>query len=172
VLGDLKELYWLAGFIEGEGSFILDKKWGKVIVQIAQVQREPLERVCRMVGGTLTLDYASRRRPRSQDIWRWALTGSRAVGLSMTLYALMSPRRKVQIRTALDSWRAHGVYWKYRTHCFKGHPFVEGNMSRLLMKNGRWRRTCLTCQAKASAAYRLQRKLLSAEIPEQGRLLN
>lgn len=56
-----------------------------------------------MFGGSLVL--VRRSLPR-KHIWSWTLQGNPAAGVAMTLYGLMSPRRKEQIRAALDDWKA------------------------------------------------------------------
>ncbi len=98
----MRELGWVAGFLEGEGCFPKSKSTG-IVVQ--QVQREPLERLQRLFGGRVY----ELKRTRGNDIHQWYLHGPTARGLMMTLYTLMSPRRKEQIAARLASWRA-GAY--------------------------------------------------------------
>lgn len=98
------DLYWAAGFIEGEGSVarIGRKTFGSVTVSACQVEREPLERLLGMFGGII-----DKRKPRGfktnklQHVWR--VSGSRARGVAMTLYPLLSQRRQGQIRTAFGT---------------------------------------------------------------------
>lgn len=94
------ELYWAAGFLEGEGTFPPRKK-SRDGIQVAcgQVQREPLERLQAMFGGNIRL---SRRSSPRQDIYWWWVNGARARGVLLTLYGLMSPRRQWQFRMALE----------------------------------------------------------------------
>jgi len=97
------DLYWAAGFLEGEGSF----SWGnRSVVQVSakQVQAEPLERLSAMFGGKVyartvrTSAGAETRKP----INAWSIHGVLARGVMMTLYKLMSPKRKAEIRRALS----------------------------------------------------------------------
>lgn len=87
------EIGWVAGFLEGEGSFT-----GWTGVKAAQKQLEPLERLQALFGGSLSRH--------GNDMHIWQLYGARARGLMMTLYSLMSPRRKEQIRKQLHFWKA------------------------------------------------------------------
>lgn len=97
----LRELAWAAGFIEGEGNFRGEATTEQVTV--GQVQKEPLLKLQRMFGGSVRM-----RAQRSYDgckrspFWLWVVCGSRARGVMMTLYQLMSTRRKQQIVTALE----------------------------------------------------------------------
>ena len=96
----MRDIGWAAGFLEGEGSFQRVKSES---VRASQLQREPLNRLQQMFGGTIGSHkwYSNRRGPVSGFFW--SCHGSRARGIMMTLYALMSPRRQEQIREALDS---------------------------------------------------------------------
>lgn len=73
------------------------------MAQAAQVNREPLERLLSLFGGNI---YTKKRvRPREQQLYTWAVTGSRARGLMMTMYVLLSQRRRAQVLTALTAAR-------------------------------------------------------------------
>jgi hypothetical protein len=87
----IRDLAWAAGFIEGEGSF---PSTGNIFV--SQVNPDPLVRLLEMFGGTV-------RRINNQAIWRWVVSGSRARGIMLTLYPLMSDERKRQIKKAIKN---------------------------------------------------------------------
>jgi hypothetical protein len=105
---DIKELYWAAGFLEGEGSFGCwngGARGKQFVVCAEQVQREPLERLKTLFGGSI--NQGSTRGGRNR-IARWRISGARARGAAMTLFTLMSLRRKEQIKTMLSfPWRAY-----------------------------------------------------------------
>lgn len=140
------DLHWAAGFLEGEGSFGRGSRHGVYIVA-PQVQREPLERLQRLFGGTLRLD--AKRRAGRQPIFRWRLFGVRAVGLAFTLYGLMSPRRRAQIATAISHWKQGGVAARYRKFCAKGHA---------LSKFARQRK-CRICVNESNKTYYRRQRL-------------
>lgn len=102
------ELHWAAGFLEGEGYC---SGWsGSTYYGAGQVQREPLERLQSIFGGSLTLEPERQQHPngiRSKPMYRWRVAGARARGVMMTLYSLFSPRRKSQIRRTLCKEAAH-----------------------------------------------------------------
>jgi hypothetical protein len=133
----INDLYCIAGFLEGEGYFGRDRNSPKITAR--QVQKYPLDRLISLLGGTLVLDKRPIKSNQS-PIWCWQLPTIRAVGLMMTLYKLMSPKRQDQISKTLTIWRAALPYTKYRTHCPKGHPYLLTETRR---KNGwRWCREC------------------------------
>ena len=98
------DIAWAAGFLEGEGSFRLNNKKRRVAQVVAvQVEREPLERIRSIFGGS---NFFKRGRlpprPPQSDYWYWQVNGARARGVMLTIYGLMSPKRRRQIRQALD----------------------------------------------------------------------
>lgn len=95
-MGDIiKNIHWAAGFIEGEGSFCIRKKKSGNYSQVSasQKQKEPLERLQKIFGGAIYTEKTT--------MYRWQTNGSLARGIAMTLYSLMSPRRKEQIKKML-----------------------------------------------------------------------
>ena len=178
-------LAWTAGFLEGEGSFsfhqIRTRKAGaSPRVSAYQVQREPLDRIRLAFGGNI---YWRPTRG-AQGIHMWELNGPLAIGLMMTLYALMSPRRREQISTTIAAWRSRpgkGIHHRAKTHCPKGHPYDAentivrktkwgagrgiGRQCRLCVKDW-WARNGARMYANQKERRRLDRhRLLGPELP-------
>lgn len=137
-----RDLEWSAGFLEGEGSFIESNSACRVTAP--QMQRAPLERLHGLFGGSLT-------QRRDTHLHVWQLSGVAAAGLMMTLYGLMSPRRRGQIFTALSRWRRAGVHHRFRYTCRLGHPLV-----RLANQQGPKYRHCPICEARNKARIRIR----------------
>jgi len=134
------DVTWAAGFVEGEGSFTPDK--GCPDVQVCQVQLWPLSKMERLFGGTIYPVTQVNKRP----YFRWRVGGTRAVGFVMTLYSLLSPKRKRQIRAALSEWRKTLPLHKYRKACVHGHLYLAG--SEYVNKLGH--RVCRVCERARS----------------------
>lgn len=94
------DIGWVAGFLEGEGSF----GWAqsRLFVTVSQKDREPLDKLNSLVAGRLYRFEPKGRNP----IYRWECSGPQASGLMMTVFSLMSARRRDQIAKALGSWRS------------------------------------------------------------------
>lgn len=93
------ELYWVAGFLEGEGNFALrGRKRTSPVASACQVGLHPLERLQRIVGGRIA--------PYNSTTHVWTLNENRTIQLAMTLYPLMSPKRKIQIQKVIEAWKA------------------------------------------------------------------
>jgi hypothetical protein len=120
------DLFWAAGFMEGEGSF--QNQRNNISLSAVQVQREPLERLHSLFGGTICA--CKKRGEKCSDFFKWQVTGTPAAGLAMTLFSLMSPRRKDQIEAALTKWRHAPLANGKRTVCARGHTFDDANTYR------------------------------------------
>lgn len=116
------DLYWAAGFLEGEGSFRAQsykkksgngRGWVERRIDACQVQREPLERLHAVFGGRIMLRTDAqvsvladgREIHNRQPRYVWYVNSARAGGIMLTLYSFMSPKRREQIRTALSAWK-------------------------------------------------------------------
>ncbi len=97
----LKEIHWLAGYLEGEGSFIRRKNVDSSVVVVSSTDHEPLAKCLKYFGGQLYGPYQGKK-ANHRPYWRWHATGPRAVGIAQTAYPLLSPRRQSQIRAVLE----------------------------------------------------------------------
>lgn len=95
----IRDIAWMAGFMEGEGHFrgIQPGQGGDRAVAV-QVNKDPIDRIIALFGGRAHLRKLELP---SHDVWCWQASGARARGLMMTLYPFMSPLRQSQIRVAL-----------------------------------------------------------------------
>ena len=93
------ELYWLAGLLEGEGSFTMSRGIS-VRVQLAMTDKEPVEKAAALMGSKVT---ERKVRYDWKLVYRTELCGAEAVrSLLIQLEPLMSPRRKQAIRKLLQ----------------------------------------------------------------------
>jgi hypothetical protein len=98
----IAQLYWAAGFLEGEGWFSRGAN-GTEVVGVKQVQREPLERLVTLFGGKIALheQWPGGGVKSRQPVHTWQIHGHRARGVMFTLFAMLSPKRRAEIRRAL-----------------------------------------------------------------------
>lgn len=105
-----KELYWLAGLLEGEGSFLPGPPSAPNTVGIALTMTD--EDVVARVAALWGVTYHEVRRNRStmmgwKAIFYVHLRGKRAAELMQRLRPLMGLRRQRQIERALASYNPH-----------------------------------------------------------------
>jgi hypothetical protein len=116
-LNSCRELYWAAGFLEGEGTFYAMARNGSkgqpitaaCRVSASQVHTDPLVRLLVNFGGRI--DYVDNSRQKNQgfhgespqNIYVWSCEGGRARGIAMTMYKLMSPKTQGRIYKMLKT---------------------------------------------------------------------
>jgi hypothetical protein len=151
----MEDLFWVAGFLEGEGSFRCKPT---LTVCASQVQLWPLEKLQSLFGGGISSNGTKRQVENGHQLCHmWHLSGYRAAALSMTLYSLMSPRRQQQIATALEFWKPLKLANYLRQTCPQGHPYRR-------LPGGQRRRYCVQC----SNALRNQRTAAKREAMHNG----
>ncbi len=124
----VNDIHWIAGFLEGEGSFYKGepgRRGRNITIICGQVQKWPLEKLNLIIPGKMRLE---KRKLPNNSMWRWYTNVANSAGLMMTIYSLMSPKRQEQIRDALFIWGLRrSKDWKYRTHCINGHEISDAN---------------------------------------------
>jgi len=149
----VRDLEWLAGFLEGEGSFAFYAH--STIITAGQAQLWPLNKCQGLLGGSIRR-VAPRPPGPHQPIARkpysaWALSGIQSTGLMMTLFPLLSPGRQAQVLKALGRWRAAPVAPKYRTRCPQGHLYAHKTY---IQKRNSYQSYCPICQVDRSRRWR------------------
>lgn len=96
------ELYWLAGILEGEGSFCAGppSKPNQPRIAVTSTDRDVIMKVHGLIGGTITQN--KKRKPHHKDSWQLLMRGTKAVALMKVLKPLMSKRRRGQIEHAIS----------------------------------------------------------------------
>jgi hypothetical protein len=148
-----RDLAWTAGFMDGEGHFNFQYT---PVATAAQNDRELLDRLRGLYGGTVRWD--ARPKQRNGGIHSWTVCGQVAAGLMMTLFPMLSQKRRAQIRASLGAWRAKGRRigeGRTRTHCSRGHLYDAVRSRRGRPPS----RVCRQCAAMMQRAYRKTRAL-------------
>lgn len=164
VMVTVKDLAWAAGFLEGEGAFLANTGTGfGVGVMASQVQKEPLDRIANLFGGNV---YFRPRTLPSQNIHTWGVYGFRAIAVAMTMYSMMSPRRKEQIQRMIRIWHERPEHRSLaKKACPRGHPYDAENTIRYQPRHRRCR-ACIAIWNKARRIHpdRLARKLTQEDV--------
>lgn len=101
----VKEIAWVAGILEGEGTFSLIR--GRLpSVSLSMSDSDIIERVRVLVDPTRLISVTADQ-PRKDNKPRYTVTlnGTRAIQWIMTIYPLMGIRRKARIRHLLEVWK-------------------------------------------------------------------
>lgn len=147
---DIKDIYWLAGFIEGEGCFQFHKKNHAPYITISQKDPQCLYDIKNIFGGSIH-SY----RDREENIYyKWTASTRLASGLMLTLYSLLSDRRKEKIKECITQWKNVPTVGHYKRNklliCHLGHDLTNDNNIYLW----RGKRRCKRCNAIRARIYR------------------
>ena len=111
------DIAWTAGFLEGEGCFGIERlktrRGGETAIirlSAGQNQKEPLLRLQALYGGSVLLVKRNTPTFGVAPHYTWRLSTTKSVPLMMTIYALMSPKRREQIERCLNQWKSHKTY--------------------------------------------------------------
>ena len=107
-----EELAWVAGFLDGEGSFQVNKResgrrdW-RISIQITQVNREVLDKAARILGiGQINGPYAPKGISRLPQ-HRFYINGfERVQSVVARLWPWLGSIKRAQAKQALLTWRA------------------------------------------------------------------
>jgi len=100
-----RDLYWLAGLLEGEGSFGITRchVGGRVylypLIQLGMSDEDVIARVATLYGAAYGKVKPSR--PGNKPRYRTTLTNQRAAALMTLLCPIMGTRRQARIREVL-----------------------------------------------------------------------
>lgn len=98
-----KDIAWLAGILEGEGSFVSHGDSPKILVSM--VDRDIINRVARLFKINPLEIKPRKSNPEHQTQWLAAIHGDIAAQWMMTIYSFMGGRRQTKIKELLDSWK-------------------------------------------------------------------
>jgi hypothetical protein len=98
-----KDLYWLAGYLEGEGSFMAGppSEPARKRISFSTTDADVATKVGELMGCTVSYNDRWPDNPRWNGYWSGMIRGQRAVALMQELRPLMGERRRLQIDTAL-----------------------------------------------------------------------
>jgi hypothetical protein len=101
---DDKDLYWLIGLLEGEGSFMKGSPSApnSVKVSIQMTDEDVIERVAKLFGRKYQKIYS--KNALHKDSYAVRITGTKAVDLMRKILPHMSKRRQEQITKSLESY--------------------------------------------------------------------
>ena len=101
---------WLAGLLEGEGSFhtSINRAGARPRISVAMTDKDVMERVARELETKVLGPYPHGPDGKYQPMYNVAVAGKRALGVMLTLYPEMGQRRRQQIKAVLSYWEHSG----------------------------------------------------------------
>jgi len=106
------DLAWLAGLLEGEGSFMLKTKRsynGTIAISLQMTDKDIVEKCAAILKTKVYGPYNSKQKKKNgepkKETYLLTVFGTTAASWMMTLYPLMGERRKQKIEELLNHWK-------------------------------------------------------------------
>jgi hypothetical protein len=146
--------------MEGEGCFGWNKGKNSPSIVCGQLDVEPLLRLQSVIGGNLyKRKVPAKSLPNAKPLHALQLNGVPAVSVMMTLYSMMSARRKARIEEILAKWKetpvTSGVMVRHLGVCKNGHKFEGDNIIHAKSGKRRCRRCFNDSQNKRTSQNRM-----------------
>src|SRR5258706_7920996 len=112
----LNDIYWIAGYLEGEGYFGYGKANGHknksltFKISVGSTDRDVVEKASKILSGVVRLHSNGngvRDGYARKQVYDFTIHGSKAIQWMMTLYPLMGARRKSRIREIINIWKVY-----------------------------------------------------------------
>lgn len=97
------DIAWLAGLLEGEGSFVSRKENGDPRIMLDMTDRDVIDRAAALLG----VNHIGVRNPglrHHKHVYIIRLSGDKAAAWMMTLYSYMGQRRRHDMKAVLKRW--------------------------------------------------------------------
>jgi hypothetical protein len=115
----LKDLAWLAGLVEGEGSFLYNHR--SLVMTLNTTDFDVIDKVARITNSPVRGPY-KQHGAGTKPIYRVTTYGAE---WPMTLYSMLGIRRQAKIKELLNVWRQSGrKYYKKRRQHY-GHDLLN-----------------------------------------------
>lgn len=153
----IKDIYWAAGFIDGEGSFCENGR--TICISAVQVDKWHLDKLLKLFGGYMSIETRKEVTGRVYHVWR--AYGHRAAGIMMTLYSLLSPRRKQRVKELLKAWLKkpmRSIRGGWSSYCIHGHLLKDN-----IYISSKGARGCKSCKSESRKRYYERKKLNNNE---------
>lgn len=160
VIAPATEVAWAAGFWDGEGSFLWDRRSCLPSLQVSQAGDEAvalLERVVRALGVSGSIYEGWRKTEAHKPAFKLHVRSHDAVKAFETARPFLSQTKIAQAEEAIQRWLDRKAAYVHpsaaKTHCRRGHEYTEDNTRR----NSKGARVCITCRREdGRAAYHRQ----------------
>lgn len=124
-----EELFWLAGWLEGEGSFISSSNGQtRCVIRAASTDLDVIKKVANLLGGIV---HKENKRPNGKEHWKTvyctAQYGKKAKNLMLEMYPIMGNRRKIQIDNAVNNYKPQEK--KFNAEIVSKIKLLAGTMS-------------------------------------------
>lgn len=163
-----RDIYWLAGIIEGEGNICVGPHTPALRVSMSDL--DIMIRVAKILPAKVNGPYNSSKKKidgtACKPLYQVGVTGTKAAAWLMTLYPLLGERRKAVAKEALSVWKSRLIYNRDKEFCTYGHPLNGDNLYITPSDSGR---VCRTCRRRLQQEHRDRKRV---EVYSKTRLIS
>src|SRR6266853_474466 len=98
----INEIHWLAGLLEGEGSF---GYYDCAVLQLHMTDFDIVNRAQKLIDSTANIRTQIKKGGDYKIQYVLHVSGANAIQWMMTLYSLMGERRKSKIKECITKWK-------------------------------------------------------------------
>lgn len=101
----VRDITWVAGILEGEGYFGFRNS---PTIRLSMTDKDTVEKIKNLMArNRIVYKFRSpSENPKHGQKYTFSIHGTTAIQWMMTIYSLMSIRRKAKIREIINSWRS------------------------------------------------------------------
>lgn len=96
-----KEIYWIAGLLEGEGCFQLNKP-NSIMISLEMIDEDTIRRAAKIIDSTANVREYEGRTETRKTTWKFQISGEIAIEWMQLLFPIMSKRRQEKISELLE----------------------------------------------------------------------
>lgn len=148
----IKEIYWLAGLLEGEGYFSAANNRDTATtfkIGIGMTDLDVVEKASWLLNGVLRIHSNGREQNGKflhyKRVYKTQCHGDRAISWMMTIYPLMGNRRKARIRSIIAEWKEYARRKDRCRKCGRDYSIVK---IRSGWNRGKTQQRCFYCRDK------------------------
>lgn len=147
----LTSIYWIAGLLDGEGSFSYSNT---PIIQITLTDLDLLQKCHLEMKLNNRIYKVEKLLGHHREIYKFAIFGSLAIQWMMTLYPLLCSRRKARIKEVIKLWSGSRNFNSPK--CINGH-LLSGKNLILEYNNIGLARRCRICKNANHKRWKLNK---------------
>jgi hypothetical protein len=111
-----QDIHWVAGLLEGEGSFLMRKNRGyrgSIAIALQMTDEDVIQKAASLLRGKVYGPHGPYGQSKKVT-WQVVIFGKSAAEWMMTLYPLMGKRRRERIEELLTFWKTQPTQQKER----------------------------------------------------------
>ena len=121
----ITDIHYIAGLLDGEGCFGFYNNCPSIQITMTDLDTVEKARLILDVNRTNKIRMQTKGQGR-QDQYALSVSGNVAIQWMMTIYSLLSIRRKAKVRDIIEKWKNRIEFKRViKDQCIKGHPLLN-----------------------------------------------